>query len=85
MDAKITLSFDKQVIERAKKYAESQNISLSRLMELLLDKITSKQYTSLEDLPVSDWVNLIAEGPAEYRTKNRKRSKLKDEYHSRKK
>lgn len=85
MDAKITLSFDKQVIERAKHYAESQNISLSRLMEFLLDKITSSQYNSLEELPVSDWVKAVAEGKAEYVTKPRKRSKLRDEYMSRKK
>ena len=85
MDAKITLSFDKQVIERAKQYADTQNISLSRLMEFLLDKITSNQYNSLEDLPVSDWVNAVAEGKAEYITKPKKRSKLKDEYHNRKK
>ena len=85
MDAKITLSFDKQVIERAKQYAESQNMSLSRLMEFLLDKITSKQYTSLEDFPVSDWVSAVAEGPAQYNTKPKKRSKLKTEYRNRKK
>jgi hypothetical protein len=85
MDAKITLAFDKQVIERAKRYAESQNMSLSRLMELILDKITTRQYASLEDFPVSDWVNLIAEGPAEYHTKAKKRAKLKEEYHTRKK
>jgi len=85
MDAKITLSFDKHVIEKAKKYAESQNMSLSRVIELLLDKITTKQYASLEDFPVSEWVNLIAEGPAEYRTKAKKRIKLKEEYHTRKK
>ena len=84
MDAKITLSFDKQIIERAKQYAEAQNMSLSRLMEFLLDKITSDQYNSLEDLPVSDWVNAVAEGKAEYITKSKKRSKLKDEYHNRK-
>ena len=85
MDAKITLSFDKQVIERAKQYAEAQNISLSRLMEFLLDKITSNQYNSLEDLPVSDWVNAVAEGKAVYLTKSKKRSKIKDEYMNRKK
>jgi len=84
MDAKITLSFDKKVIEKAKLYAERQNVSLSRLMEFLLDKITSNQYASLEDLPVSDWVNAVAEGQAEYVTKPRKRTKLKAEYMSRK-
>ena len=85
MDSKITLSFDKKVIERAKKYAASNNISLSRLMEMILDKITTNNYTSLEDLPISDWVNVVSEGAAEYRTKHRKRSKLKEEYRNRKK
>ena len=85
MDAKVTLSFDKTVIERAKKYAESQNMSLSRMMELILDKITSNQYASLEDFPISDWVNIIAEGPAEYKTSSKSRKKMKDEYYTRKK
>ena len=83
MDSKITLSFDKKVIERAKKYAESNNISLSRLMEFLLDKITTNNYSSLEELPISDWVNAVAEGPAEYHIKSKKRSKLKEEYRNR--
>lgn len=85
MDAKITLSFDRAVIERAKKYAEAQNMSLSRMMELILDKITTKQYDSLEDFPISDWVNVIAEGKAEYKTASKSRKKMKDEYYTRKK
>lgn len=85
MDAKITLSFDERVIERAKKYAESQNISLSRLMEMLLDKITSKQYASIEDFPISEWVSMLSEGAAEYNAKPRKHSKMKEEFRTRKK
>jgi len=85
MDAKITFSFDKQIIEKAKRYAESQNISLSRLMEHLLDKITSKQYQSLEDFPVADWVKSVAEGKVEYMSSPKKRSSIKDEYKDRKK
>ncbi len=85
MDAKVTLSFDKHIIEKAKRYAESQNMSLSRLMELLLDKITSNHYQSLEDFPVSDWVQVVAEGPAEYISKPKKRARLKAEYLRRKK
>ena len=54
MDAKVTLSFNKSVIEKAKKYADENNISLSRLTEFLLSKVTSKKYQSLEDLPISD-------------------------------
>ncbi len=83
MDAKITLSFDSQVIERAKKYAEKQNMSLSRLMEVLLDKITTKQYASIEDYPVAEWVHMLAEGKAEY-TRKKSSSKSKTQFRERK-
>ena len=33
MDTKVTLSFNETVINKAKKYAEKNNISLSRLVE----------------------------------------------------
>ena len=35
MDAKVTLHFDKDAIEKAKEFAAANNISLSRLTELL--------------------------------------------------
>lgn len=85
MDAKVTLSFNRNIIERAKNYAEKNNISLSRLTEFLLDKITSSQYASLEDLPVSDWVSMVSEGEVEYQTKARKNKDLKKEYFKSKK
>jgi Family of unknown function (DUF6364) len=80
MDSKITLSFDETVIKKAKKYAAANNISLSRLIEFLLKKITTSDYHSLEDFPVSDWVNQVAEGEAVYQTKKRTRKSLKTEY-----
>jgi hypothetical protein len=85
MDAKVTLSFNKSIIEKAKLYAEAQNMSLSRMLELILDKITTNQYTSIEDFPISDWVNTIAEGKTEYLTSAKSRSKLKNQFHTRKK
>ena len=81
MDAKITLRFDQTVIIKAKKFAAINNISLSRLMELLLRKISSANYKSLEDLPVSEWVNIVSEGPVEYKTRARIRKEMKDEYY----
>lgn len=39
MDAKLTLRLNKKVIERAKKYAASQNRSLSRLIESYLQSL----------------------------------------------
>ena len=85
MDAKVTLSFNKTIIEKAKVYAESHNMSLSRMLELILDKITTKQYASIEEFPISDWVNIISEGAPEYTTTAKSRAKLKNQYHSRKK
>jgi hypothetical protein len=80
MDAKITLSFDKSVIKKAKQFADSQNISLSRLTEFLYSRIVSGHYKSLEELPVSDWVSMVAEGNAEYKTKQRSRKDLKNDF-----
>jgi antitoxin component of RelBE/YafQ-DinJ toxin-antitoxin module len=86
MDSKITLSFDEAVIKKAKKYAEANNISLSRLVEFLLTKITSSRYRSLEDYPISDWVSQVAEGEAVYQTtRKRTRKAAKSEYFASKK
>ena len=80
MDAKITLSFDKEVIEKARKYAESQNISLSRLTEFLLRRITSGSYKTLEDIEVSNWVMQLAEGRTEYHIRRRTRRSMRNEF-----
>lgn len=86
MDVKLTLSFNQNVVAKAKKYAADNNISLSRLIEHLLTQVTSTQYKSLEDFPVADWVNMVAEGDVEYK-KNQKKSRktTKDEFFSSKK
>lgn len=85
MDAKITLSFDADVIQKAKAYAEKNNISLSRLMEHLLRKVATGSYANLEDLPISDWVNMVSEGEVEYKTTRDNRKNRKKEYHERRK
>lgn len=78
MDAKVTLSFDQEVISKAKTFAESNGMSLSRLTEHLLRQATSKQYPSIEELPISDWVSQVAEGEVEYKARGRK--PLKEQY-----
>ena len=85
MNTKVTLSFDDSVIRKAKKYAADNNLSLSRLIEFLLTKVTTKEYQSLEDLPIADWVNQVAEGPAIYKTKQNSRKAAKDEFFASKK
>jgi len=78
MDTKLTLHFDKEVIGKAKDFAAANNVSLSRLTEYLYRKITSGDYKTLDDFPVSDWVHQIAEGDAIY--KKRSRKSTKDEF-----
>jgi len=86
MDNKITLSFNEAVIKKAKKYADNNNISLSRLVEFLLSKVTASNYSSLEDYPIADWVQQVADGQAVYQTKHKRtRKAAKAEYFASKK
>ena len=84
MDAKVTLSFNKKVIEDAKEFAAQHEISLSRLTEYIFRQLTSKNYKSLDDLPISDWVKVVSEGKAEY-SKSKSRKELKSEFFESKK
>ena len=80
MDTKVTLSFDREVIQKAKAFAEAHHLSLSRLLEYLLRKATSGNYQELEDMPIADWVHEVAEGKAEYLTRSKSRKALKNEF-----
>ena len=83
MDAKLTLHFDQEVIIKAKAFAAANNISLSRLTEFIYRSITSGDYKSLEELPIADWVSLVAEGEPQYLRRTRKKTRT-DFYNSRK-
>ena len=85
MDTKLTLSFNQDVVEKAKKYAAQHNISLSRLIEHLLTHVTAQNYKSLEDYPIADWVNQVAEGEAVYKKAKNTRKASKDEFFASKK
>lgn len=81
MDVKITMSFNETVIEKAKRFAQKNNMSLSRLTEFLYEKITSGNYTSIEDFEISDWVSIVSEGETKYQTAKKKgKQSLKKEY-----
>ncbi|MGE0771707.1 MAG: DUF6364 family protein [Cyclobacteriaceae bacterium] len=71
-DSKITLSFDAEVIKKAKRFAASNNLSLSRLTEMLLRNIITGRYKSLEEFPIADWVNNLAEGEVVYKRKEKR-------------
>jgi len=82
MDIKLTLSFNEEVINKAKKYAAERNISLSRLTELLLTKAVYSKSFSLDDFPVADWVNSVSEPLAEYKRKKTTSKSLKKEFYN---
>ena len=52
MDKKLTLSLDKTIIESAKNYAKSNNISLSKLIESYLSSLTKRKRNSKEITPL---------------------------------
>ena len=54
MDSKLTLKLDKEIIERAKKYAQNKNTSLSKLIENILSKITDKESFQADTTPLVD-------------------------------
>ncbi|MCM8813094.1 MAG: DUF6364 family protein [Candidatus Omnitrophica bacterium] len=41
MTGKLTLSLDKSVVEKAKKYATQRNVSLSKLVEFFFSSLTT--------------------------------------------
>lgn len=46
MNSKLTLSLNKQIIEKAKDYAKNQNLSLSGLIENYLNSLTQREEKS---------------------------------------
>ena len=81
MDVKITMSFEESIIKKAKRFADSRNMSLSRLTEMLYKKMTASNYQSIEEFPIAEWVSQVAEGPAEYKAAKRNRKSMSKEYY----
>jgi hypothetical protein len=52
MDKKLTLSLDESIIESAKNYAKSNNISLSKLIESYLTTLTIRKRNTTEITPL---------------------------------
>lgn len=76
MDSKLTLKLNENVIERAKHYASTKKLSLSRLIENYLDSLTREQN---DDFEISPFVKSISNGksiPADADWKT-----LREDYH----
>jgi len=59
MDTKLTLKLDQEIIERAKKYAADQKISLSRIIENYLNSLTSNE-SAKNEIEISDFVKSLS-------------------------
>jgi hypothetical protein len=59
MDTKLTLKLNQEVIEKAKKYAASQNRSLSRLIETYLSTLVDPENESELKVPITPYVKSL--------------------------
>lgn len=84
MDAKLTLKLNKQVIDKAKKYAESHHRSLSRLIESYLKSLTEKESEGDDkDIEISSFVKSIQSGvkiPSDFDYKKEYGDHLEERY-----
>lgn len=60
MDSKLTLKLNQQIIEKAKEYASSKKMSLSRIVEAYFQSLISKEDDS--DFEISPFIRSISSG-----------------------
>jgi hypothetical protein len=78
MQTKLTLSIDRQIIERAKEYAKQSNRSLSDIIETYLERITDQKSDEI-DHELSQIVGVI-NLPTDFDEKREIRNILNDKY-----
>jgi len=61
MDTKLTLRLSKNIIEKAKEYAQSHRISLSKMIEIYLESITSTKKKEIEITPLVESLSGVIE------------------------
>jgi hypothetical protein len=66
MDTKLTLKLDKEIINRAKDYAESKKISLSKLIESYLQLLTKESSSKDKISPLVESLSGVIELPKKY-------------------
>ncbi len=69
MDRKLTLSLDPEVIERAKEYAKSSNVSLSKLIESYLNFLTSRTKEKSTITPLVESLSGVIDLPDDFNEK----------------
>ena len=69
MNTKLTISLDEGVIDRAKNYAQSHRISLSRMIESYLDLVTKQGSERMAITPLVESLSGVIELPENYDSK----------------
>ena len=80
MDTKLTIRLNKNVIEKAKVYAQSHKISLSKLVESYLDSITKVREKKIEITPLVESLSGVIDLPEDYNYKNDYTNYLMEKY-----
>jgi len=80
MDKKLTLSLDQSIIERAKIYAKTNDISLSKLIELYLTTLTKRKTTSSKITPLVKSLSGVISFEKNFDEKNAYSDYLIDKY-----
>jgi hypothetical protein len=84
MDTKLTIRLDSEVIERAKKYASDQKISLSKLVETYLDSISKPKPEDSDNIQLTPLVKSLMGSagplPEDYDYKSEYRKYLDEKY-----
>lgn len=82
METKLTLRLNDTVIERAKNYARSHKISLSKLIETYLDSITKHKEEEKKILitPLVESLSGVMDLPADFDYKKEYRDYLEEKY-----
>ncbi len=83
MNTKLTLRLNDNVIERAKVYARSHNISLSKMVESYLDSLTKQNEEEKKKVSITPLVESLSgviELPADFDYKKEYRNYLEEKY-----
>jgi hypothetical protein len=80
MNAKLTLSLDKRVIEQAKKYAKKKNISLSKLIEAYLNKASFDEKEQPDISPLVRSLSGVIKLPKDFNHKKQYAQFLSEKY-----
>jgi hypothetical protein len=80
MDTKLTLKLDKEIINRAKDYAESKKISLSKLIESYLQLLTKESSSKDKISPLVESLSGVIELTKKYDDKDEYANYLTEKY-----